>query len=100
MQAAIREMTHRAFFKPEPRLFSKVPITYVSYQRTPWHCFWAAYIFRKTFDENVAKGLKVRETRFLHLENANHVVSCLRLDIEHVFIRIALRLIWTFRKIF
>ncbi|KAG6917598.1 hypothetical protein DXG01_001827 [Tephrocybe rancida] len=74
MQSTLKDMTHRVLYDKNitQTLFPKVPVTYVGATRTNWECAWGYLETKRRYEEELAKGNKVRNTRFFLIEGGNH----------------------------
>ncbi|KAH0581827.1 hypothetical protein J132_09537 [Termitomyces sp. J132] len=76
MQSTLNDLTHRVLYdeKLVNSFFPMVPVTYIGATHTNWHCVWSWIECQRTYNMYLAKGVKVRLTRFFQVQEGNHFV--------------------------
>lgn len=77
--SAMAGETHRALFdeKLVQTYFTRVKVTVISCRQSVWLCLWVTNRTQTLHNEFVKRGKKVRPTRFINVEGANHFVRLL-----------------------
>lgn len=77
LRAELQEQTRKALFDEESAqtILPKVKVGQIVCRNTPAPTAWGYMEVRRTYQELAASGKKLRPTRFLILDNANHFVS-------------------------
>ncbi|KAG6878224.1 hypothetical protein C0992_008439 [Termitomyces sp. T32_za158] len=80
MQPTLNDLAQRVLYdgRLTETFFPKVPVTYISATRTNWQCAWGYLKTKGRYEEEVAKGHKVRNMRFFVVEGGNHFVRMVR----------------------
>lgn len=76
MQQTLNDLAQRVLYDESltQTIFPKVPVTFIGATRTNWQCAWGYLKTKERYEEEVAKGRKVRTMRFFVIEGGNHFV--------------------------
>jgi len=76
MQGTLNELSYHVLYDENliKNFFPKVPVTYIGATKANWHCVWGQIEATRIYKEYVAKGVKVRPTRFYQVQDGNHFV--------------------------
>ncbi|KAJ7884414.1 hypothetical protein B0H13DRAFT_1628696 [Mycena leptocephala] len=77
MQGTLKAQTHAALFNESlvSSYFPNVNVVYISGSNTCYSCMWGYTMSSRLYKDAVARGEKVRRTKFKLTEGGNHFVS-------------------------
>ncbi|KDR72506.1 hypothetical protein GALMADRAFT_252616 [Galerina marginata CBS 339.88] len=76
MQGTLNDLTYRVLFDEHltQTFFPRVPVTYISANRSNWQCIWGYMEAKRYYEKFLAEGKKIRATTFFLVEGGNHFV--------------------------
>lgn len=76
MSTQLRQSAEKALFDESlaQTYLPNVSLNLITTGKTFWVCRWGIWNMRKTYDELIKEGKKLRKLKSAHLEECNHLV--------------------------